>query len=160
MIRKHKQYVRPRKPFDKRRIDEELQIKEKFGLKNKREIWKADAKVSLMRRRAKELITASQEEKERFFVKLREIGLPIKTISDVLALTKENLLERRLQTVLFQKKLAPSVKAARQFIAHKKVLVQGKVINAPSYLVPVNFEQDISIKSSKIHNQSIGGETK
>jgi small subunit ribosomal protein S4 len=150
MIRKHKKYARPRKAFDKHRIDEEVQIKQQFGLKNKREIWKAEAKVAIMRRRAKELITASSEEKEKFFEKLRAVGLPVKTISDVLALTKEDILRRRLQTVVHQKKLAQTSKGARQLITHKKVLVEGKVVNAPSYLVPTHSENLISVKPMKM----------
>ena len=34
MKRKHKIYSRPKRPFDKVRIDEEAKIKEEFGLKN------------------------------------------------------------------------------------------------------------------------------
>ncbi len=45
MIKKHKQYSKPKTPFDKARIDEEAQIKKEFGLKNKKEIWKANAKI-------------------------------------------------------------------------------------------------------------------
>ena len=56
MKRKHKKYSRPKRPFDKSRIDEEAQIIKDFGLKNKREIWKAEAKVKVMREKAKKLI--------------------------------------------------------------------------------------------------------
>ena len=46
MKRKHKTYSKPKRPFDKARIDEEAEIKKEFGLKNKKEIWKADAKIN------------------------------------------------------------------------------------------------------------------
>ena len=55
MKRKHKTYSRPKRPFDKSRIEEEVRIKEEFGLKNKREIWKADAKIKEIRERVLEL---------------------------------------------------------------------------------------------------------
>ena len=46
MKRKQKKYSKPKRPFDKKRIDEENQLKKEFGLKNKREIWKAEAKIN------------------------------------------------------------------------------------------------------------------
>ena len=46
MKRKHKIYSKPKRPFDKARIEEEGGIVEEFGLKNKREIWKAEASLS------------------------------------------------------------------------------------------------------------------
>ena len=44
MKRKKKKYAKPKKPFDKARIQEEAKIKKDFGLKNKREIWKAESR--------------------------------------------------------------------------------------------------------------------
>ena len=55
MKRKHKTYSRPKRPFDKARIEEEAKIKEEFGLKNKREIWKADAKNKINKRKSKKI---------------------------------------------------------------------------------------------------------
>ena len=49
MKRKHKIYSRPKRPFEKSRIEEEGKIVDEFGLKNKREIWKAEAKVKIIR---------------------------------------------------------------------------------------------------------------
>lgn len=146
MKRKHKKYSRPKRPFDKARIDEEVQIKKKYGLKNKREIWKADAKVTVMRQKAKKLIKASQEEKEVLFQRLQKMGLKISSIADVLGLDKTDYLERRLQTVVVKNKLAPTVKTARQMITHKKIAVGGKVVDSPSYIVPVELEEKISVK--------------
>ena len=146
MKRKHKNYSRPKRPFDKARIDEEAKIKNDFGLKNKKEIWKAIAKVKVMREKAKKLIAASPEEQKALFEKLNKIGLKVNSISDVLALDKTDYLKRRLQSVVFNKKLTTTVKDARQLIVHKKVLVDGKVVDKPSYAVPVEFENKISLK--------------
>ncbi|VVB83519.1 30S ribosomal protein S4 [uncultured archaeon] len=150
MKRKHKTYSRPKRPFDKARIDEEAKIKEEFGLKNKREIWKADAKIKLIREKAKKLISASEDEKNAFFERLKKIGLNVNTIGDVLSLDKKDYLRRRLQTVLVQKGMATTQKSARQLITHKKVLISGNSINAPSFIVPVELENKISIKANKI----------
>ena len=72
MKRKHKTYSKPKRPFDKIRIEEEAKLKKEFGLKNKREIWKADAKINSMRERAKKLIPATAEEQKAFFEKLKK----------------------------------------------------------------------------------------
>jgi len=155
MKRQHKQYSRPKKPFDKVRIIEEAEIKEEFGLKNKKEIWKADAKVKLMREKAKKLISASETDKESFFERLRKIGLKVNSIGDVLSLDKKDYLNRRLQTVLVQKGLATTSKSARQLITHKKVLINGNSINAPSYIVPVKLEDKITLKEKKMKKEMV-----
>ncbi len=67
MKRKHKTYSKPKKPFDKPRIEEEAKIKEEFGLKNKKEIWKADAQIKSIREKAKKLISSEEDEKKAFF---------------------------------------------------------------------------------------------
>ena len=149
MKRKHKIYSRPKKPFDKLRIEEEAEIKKEFGLKSKREIWKADAKVKIMREKAKKLISASEEEKQAFFGRLNKIGIKVSSISDVLSLDKKDYLKRRLQTVLVDKKFTTTSKSARQLITHKKVMVNGQSINAPSYIVPTEFENKITLKKKK-----------
>ena len=146
MKRKHKIYSRPKKPYDKKRIVEEAVIVEKFGLKNKKEIWRADAKINSIRGKAKNLITAPEEEKELFFKRLRKIGFNVNSIADVLSLNKEDYLKRRLQTIVYDKKLASTIKSSRQFITHKKIVVNGGIINSPAYLVPVEFENKISLK--------------
>lgn len=45
------------------------------------------------------------------------------------------LLERRLDAVIYRACFVPTVFAARQFVSHKHVLVNGKLINIPSYQV-------------------------
>ena len=153
MKRKHKIYSKPKRPFDKVRIDEEAKIKKEFGLKNKKEIWKADAKIKTMRQKAKKLISASAKEQQALFDKLKKTGLEVNSISDVLSLDKTDYLKRRLQTVIVNKKLATTTKSARQLITHKKILVNKKVVNSPSYIVPVELENTISIKKPKVKKE-------
>ncbi len=139
-----KKYSRPKRPFDKIRIEEENVIKEKYGLKNKKEIWKADAAIKKIRNQAKTLITKSDEEKELFVKKLQKKGFPVNNLAEVLGLDKTNWLKRRLQTIVFNKKLAKTMKQARQFITHKKILIEDKITNKPSY--QVSLEKEPSIK--------------
>ena len=148
--RKRKLFSRPKKLFDRARMDEENILIKRYGLKNKREIWKAKTAVSKLRRRAKALIGKDMAEQQMFFNKLNKIGMNISDVSDVLALTEENLFERRLQTVLFKKKMANTVKGARQLIVHKNVLVDGNIVNIPSFVVTKDLEDKISLKVKKI----------
>lgn len=149
MKRKHKKYSRPKRPFDKKRIDEEEKLKKEFGLKNKKEIWKAEAKINSIREKAKKMLSLSPKEQELFFNKLKKIGLNVNSIADVLSLDKRDYLKRRLQTILAEKNLAKTQKSARQLIVHKKVLIKEKAINSPSYIVPVELENKISLKTKK-----------
>ena len=116
MIRKHKKYSRPRKKFDKIRIEDENRLVERYGLKNKREIWKAEARINEIRNQAKKLITSGSEEQERLFNKLKGMGLNVSKTADVLGLNKEDWLKRRIQTILVIKKLAATPKQARQIL--------------------------------------------
>ena len=146
MIRKKKRFSRPRKPFEINRIKEEDELIKKYGLKNKKEIWKSVAKINYFRTRAKALARSSSEEQEVLFNKLNSLGLKVETIADILGLKVEDLLNRRLPTVIVQKGLTNTVKQARQFVVHKKVVVNNQIINSPSYLVPVAHEKSIKLK--------------
>ena len=147
--KKRKLFSRPKKLYDRARMDEENVLVKRYGLKNKREIWKAKSAVSKLRRRAKSLIGKEGEEQKVFFDKLNKMGFDVHDVSDVLALTEENLFDRRLQTFLFRKKLATTVKGARQLIVHKNVLVDGKVVNIPSFIVTTELEGKISVRPRK-----------
>lgn len=149
MKRKHKQYSRPRRPFDKQRIVEEEGIKKEFGLKNKKEIWKSESKIKSIRGKAKRLISASQEEQQALFNRLKKMGFKVNSIENVLSLEKKDYLRRRLQTILVGKKIASTSKGARQLITHKKVLVNGRIVDSPSYIVPVELENKITLKPKK-----------
>ncbi len=149
MKRKHKGYSRPKRPFDKARIEEEAKIKEEHGLKNKIEIWRADSAVKSIRSKAIRLIPESKEKQKALFDRLKKIGFKIDSISDVLSLDKRDYLNRRLQTIVFKKRIVRSSRQARQMIVHKKILVDGKVIDSPSYIVPIELEDKISVKIKK-----------
>ena len=148
MKRKHKQYSRPKRPFDKARIDEEAVIKTEFGLKNKREIWRAEARIKSIREKAKALISSTPEEQKALFKRLQKIGLEVNSIADILSLDKKDYLKRRLQTIVVKQKIATTPKSARQLITHKKVLVNGRVVDSPSYVVPVNLENKITLRKT------------
>lgn len=148
MKRKHKKYSKPKRPFDKERILEEGRIKEEFGLKNKKEIWRSESKIKSIREKAKKLISSPVKEQRVLFNNLKKIGLNVNSIADVLSLNKEDYLKRRLQTIIKTKKIAQTIKSARQLVTHKKILVKGNVVDSPSYIVPVELENKIVLKNS------------
>jgi small subunit ribosomal protein S4 len=144
--RYHKKYSKPRKMYDKARIEEENDLVKTYGLKNKREIWKADAAIATLRNRAKALIGKDLEKQEKFIEKLKGMGFKAGSIADVLALNKEDYLKRRLQSVVFMRHIAKTPKQARQFVTHKKVVINKRVVNIPSYIVRTDEEESISLK--------------
>ncbi len=154
MIRKKKGFSRPKKPFEKIRIEEENKLAKKYGLKNKREIWKTLAKVNYFRSRAKALAGSTQGEQEILIKKLQNIGLNVNSLSDILGLKIEDLLERRLPTIMVKQKLARTAKQARQFVVHKNVFIDGKTLNSPSYLVPTHLEKKITIRPKPLKKET------
>ncbi|GLQ57377.1 30S ribosomal protein S4 [Devosia nitrariae] len=67
--------------------------------------------------------------------------------------TGENLiglLERRLDAVIYRAKFVPTVFAARQFVNHGHVLVNGKRVNIPSYQVKVGDKVELRDKSKQL----------
>lgn len=162
--RKHKIYTRPKKAYDKVRIEEENSLIKKYGLKSKREIWKADSAIGKIRRQAKLLLTRTAEEQEKFIGRLKKQGFRAEKISDVLSLDKEDYLKRRLQSIIVKRKIASTPKQARQFIVHKHIKINNKKVNIPSYLVQIDEEDKIELslvkkkpketKSIKIPEQS------
>lgn len=146
--RKRKKFVKPRQLFNITRIKEEGAIVKKYGLKNRREIWKADAAIGRLRGLAKKLIAAPNEEKNDFLKRLQKKGFVVEGIADVLGLNQENWLDRRLQTIVFKKKIANTPKQARQFITHKLISIKGKKVGAPSYFVKAEEEKEITLDAT------------
>jgi len=145
MIRKRKKFSRPKKPFDKPRIEEEDRVVEKYGLKNKNEIWKTEFQVKKIREKAKKVLTADPEKQEKLINSLKGKGLNVNTVADVLGLGTEDILKRRLQTIVSEKfNLKP--KASRQLITHKHITINNIKVNSPSYIVNKDEESKIEIR--------------
>ena len=145
MIRKRKLFSRPRKAFDSQRIKEENVIVARYGLKNKEEIWRAKEKLKIIRDAAKKMIHSSEENKADFVSKLNNMGYKVKNSVEVLSLTEEDILRRRLQTIIIKRGLATTPNGARQLITHKKIAVGNQIINIPSYHVNVTEESNITV---------------
>lgn len=143
-----KKWEGPKHPWKKDRLMEEMELLGKYGLRNKKEIWKAKTFLAKIRHRARSLLALPPEIREKaekeLLHRLYEMGLLPEnaTLDDVLSLTVENILDRRLQTIVYKKGLAKSLAHARQLIVHRHIAINGRIVNAPGYLVK-RHEEDL-----------------
>ena len=149
--RLRKKYDKPPHPWQRDRIKDEHELLKEYGLKNKRELWRAQTQLRKFRGQARLLIAREragdlQAEKEREQLLNRLASLSIlpddATLDDVLALEVDKILGRRLQTVVFNKGLANTPKQARQFIVHGHTSIGDRKVTIPGYLVK-KHEEDI-----------------
>lgn len=151
--KQRRRYSRPKHPWRLERITEESELCKKYGLKNKSEIWRVKFKLDRVRQQARSLLGSSGEEvekeKKELLDKLNRLGvLETRSLDDILALSIEDLLERRLQTLIYRKGIVNTLKQARQFVVHGHVLVGDFVINVPGYIVPKDREENITLSET------------
>ncbi|MEM0128841.1 MAG: 30S ribosomal protein S4 [Thermoplasmata archaeon] len=140
-----RRYETPKHPWEAARMEEERKLLEKYGLKNKRELWKAQSVLRGFRRQARDLqarLRAGEPQAEREtgwlldrLVRLGVLSAAAPTNDDVLALTTEDILRRRLEWIVFHRHLAPTPNGARQMIVHGHIAIGGRKITRPGYLV-------------------------
>ena len=158
--RQKKKYVVPKKPYDTDRFEEELQYIGTYGLRNKRELWRHSTDLSNYRRQARNLLALPPSERQQtekeLVDKLARIGVLEEPLLDhVLDLTLENVLERRLQTIVFRKGLAASMHHARQLVAHGHIALDGARVTTPARLMTVGEEDRIAYTTkSALNDQS------
>jgi small subunit ribosomal protein S4 len=144
-----KKFKKPKNPFEKERQMEELEFIGKYGLRNKREFWRSRTLLGNWRNIARQSRKLSKEKalevQKELLRKLDRLGIlgSEAEFDDILLLSVEDLLKRRLQTLVFEKGFANSVYQARQYIVHGHIQVGGKKINAPSYIVKRKEEEFI-----------------
>lgn len=148
-----KKYETPSHPWQEDRIKAENELIKKYGLKNKREIWKAETTLRRYRGQARELLARIgsdnpqvKRESEQLLMHLTRYNiLPLNsTLDDVLALDTEAILARRLQTLTYLKGFANTPKHARQLISHGHIAIDGRKITVPGYRVTKDEESKIS----------------
>ena len=148
-----KRYETPNHPFQGERIAQEGDLLGRYGLRNKEELWRAQSELRNYRREARRLIgeaqgdlTAAEAAGSEFLARLRRYGILSEgdDISRVLGLDVTDILERRLQTVVYRTGLASTPKQARQFIVHGHVTVDGARVTRPSKTVETAEEDSIA----------------
>ena len=128
---------------------DELKTLGTFGLRTKRELWKAHTELSRVRHQARSLLALRQEireQKEPILMKsLARIGLVSSeaTLDDVLNLNAEDLLSRRLQSIVTKKLGFKTPYQARQAVIHGHIMIGDRKINIPSYTVKIEEEDSI-----------------
>ena len=142
-------FHRPRRIWATDQLSAELYIMGSYGLRNKRELWKAQTEMARIRNQARALLSSTAEvraEKEkRLLNSLLRLGLVKEgaTLDDILGLKVEDLLERRLQTLVMKKGGTKSPYQARQIVSHGHVSIGNRKVNIPGYIVRTDEESGI-----------------
>jgi len=125
-----------------------------YGLRNKRELWRVQYVLSRIRNAARHLLTLDEKNPRRIFEgeallrRMNRYGLLDEgqnKLDYVLALTVENFLERRLQTLVFKSGMAKSIHHARVLIRQRHIRydVQSSIhvyVYSLIHLLPLTFE--------------------
>jgi small subunit ribosomal protein S4 len=147
--RPRRTFSKPRSPWRSEQLAQELYLVGTYGLRNKRELWKAQTALSGIRKQARHLLAASEtvrnREEHKLLDSLAKRGLvaPGVALDDVLSLSIEDMLGRRLQSIVYKRGNAVSPLQARQLITHKHVTIKGRVVNIPGYQVTADEEGSI-----------------
>lgn len=120
----------PRRPYEKERLDNEMKIVGEFGLKNKREVWRVQVMLAKMRKNARDLLTLDEKNPKRIFEgaallrRCARLGLldeDKRELDYVLAIKTQDIMARRLQTLVFKQNLAKSFHHARVLIRQRHI---------------------------------------
>lgn len=144
-----KLWRKPKRPLNYDLKMEELKTLGTFGLRTKRELWKAHTELSRVRHQARSLLALRQDErleKEPVLMKsLARVGLVSNeaTLDDVLNLQVTDLLSRRLQTIVMKKLGFKSPYQARQAVIHRHIMIGDRTVDIPSYNVTIDEEDKV-----------------
>jgi small subunit ribosomal protein S4 len=146
----HKGYETPRHPWRKDQLEEELHLVGDYGLRNKRELRRHETDLSQIRGIARTLLGAEEAQRgpleRQYLTSLARQGIlpEAATVDNILDLNVKDLMERRLQTVVYRTGLAKSIHQARQFVLHGHVSIAGDIVTVPSYVVRRDQESRIA----------------
>jgi len=146
-------YETPNHPYQGERIADESNLKGRYGLKNKEELWRAQSELRGYRREARKLLgsaVGSDVEAEEFLARLKRYGILNEQdqLDDVLSLDVTDVLERRLQTVVYRKGYANTPEQARQFIVHGHIELDDARVTRPSMKVDVAVESTVGFEEN------------
>merc|ERR1719503_294735 len=147
-----KTFRKPKRPFEKERLDGEMKVVGEYGLKNKREVWRVNYALAKIRTAARNLLTLDEKSEARIFQgdallrRMMRLGMLLENerkLDYVLGLTSAKIMERRLQTKVFKLGLAKSIHHARTLIRQRHIRVGKQICDIPSFLVRVDSEKHI-----------------
>ena len=149
-----KKYTTPKMPWSSDQLSQELFLVGTYGLRNKHELWKAHTELSKIRKQARNLLAEPSEirikKEKELLSSLSRRGIINQKLSidDVLDLTFESLLERRLQTIVWRKGIAISPYQARQMITHRHIIIGDRIVTRPGYMVKKDDEEGIKLSDN------------
>ena len=159
--KQRKKYDTPRFRWRKDILQEELKLLGQYGLRNKHELWRHKTLLSKTRGIARSLISKTAEERAKMeneaLTRLKKLGILQETavLDNVLDLSIEDVLERRLQTIVFRKGLTRTIFQARQLITHGHVSIDNRRVTIPGYIVPKAEEAQLTYSAqSAVANQA------
>jgi len=153
-----KKYDTPSHPWQEDRMETETRLIQRYGLASKEELWKAESKLRKYRRKARELLAqlggvaeapeSAERESEDLLNKMQKLGLlnENESLDDILGLEVRDILDRRLQSVVYKQGLAKTPKQARQMVVHGHVQVDGRKTTIPSYKVSKTEQNTVDYK--------------
>ena len=136
-----------------------------YGLRCKREIWRAQLALAKIRSAARKLLTLDEKDPKRMFegdallrrmVRYGVLGDDEKRLDAVLSLSTQRFLERRLQTKVLKGRYAKSIHHARVMIRQRHIRVGKQLVDSPSFLVRVESEGAIDLALHSPYNQGTG----
>ena len=154
----------PTHPWKQARIDEEHALKEKYGLKKvggMKEIWREKSSLRRHRNQAMKLIGRVDTSEGHFAREKTDLvnslcrqGLLVEgaNIDDVLQINVEHMLSRRLQSVVYYRGLAPSMRAARNMIVHGHISIGEQKMTVPGYHIRKHEEENLNYSSNSVYN--------
>jgi small subunit ribosomal protein S4 len=154
----------PTHPWKQARIDEEHALKEKYGLKKvggMKEIWREKSSLRRHRNQAMKLIGRVDTSEGHFAREKTDLvnslcrqGLLVEgaSIDDVLQINVEHMLSRRLQSVVYYRGLAPTMRAARNMIVHGHISIGEQKMTVPGYHIRKMEEEELNYSSNSVYN--------
>jgi len=130
------------------RIKADNELIDAYSLKNMKELWKVQTELSRLRSNVRRTLSGTSTTstmQNAIISRLKRLGVVSGDVmpETLLELKANVLLERRLQSIVFRKGLARSMKQARQLITHGFIAINGVKVNTPGYMVKVDEEHKI-----------------
>ena len=148
----------PRRPWDSERFDRELQLIGRYGLRNKREVWRAQLLLAVVRKKARALMILDEKDPKRIFdggallrrlARMGVIESENQKLENLLNLTVERFLDRRLQTRVLALGYAKSIHHARALINQRHIRVGKTLVNQPNFTVRTASDRQIGFVQAK-----------
>ena len=163
MVKKlKKQYETPSEAYDEDRIEQEKELMDEYGLRNKREVYKAESELRGLRRQARKAVAADDDKQiQPLLDRAHNLGLIREngSIEDVLSLKSREILERRIQTAVERKGYAETVNEARQLIVHGHIYINDQQVTVPGYLLQQEEERNIELHMPEQEDEEEAEET-